>query len=468
MLTISPGVVEAGRARLPVHLAETWILRAGAVALPLAVWPVGDDVFVLAKAAVLGLLVTALLALRVLRLAAASEPAARRRPGTPLDLPLAAFVASAALSTVLSPAAGTALLGARYRYEGLLTIVAYALLFRLAAQALDGREARGVVRALLLGGFVVAALAVVQSLVETALIGGATEETARTFGGSLRATSTFGNAGTLGAFLAMLAPLALDELLRARSAADRLLAGNVAIVVVLALVLTYSRAAWLGAGLGIAVVAAGPAARLCRRRPWTAPAAAALVLPCLAVAVRVAPPWTRSVLERAASLADPTQGSGATRLHIWADTLHLVAARPLVGWGPDTFGLVFPRFQTGDWTPGFLIDKAHSDLLQVAATQGLLGAAAYVAVAAAFVAAFWRGRARPGAPALLAAWLAYQVPLQLDFSWLPSAAPAWLLMAAAVATWRGGERRVNEFGRPRHTWYTLGHGRAGDGRQGAG
>jgi putative inorganic carbon (HCO3(-)) transporter len=433
---ISPGVAEAGRARLPIHLAEIWTLWAGAVVLPLAVWPIGDDVFVLAKLAVLVLLVAILLALRVADWAATGR---LRRPGTPLDLPLAAFVASAALSTVLAVDVGTALVGAHSRYEGLLTIVAYALLFRLAAQALDGDGAWSVARALLLGGFLTAALAIVQSLVEGAMIGGATEETARTFGGALRATSTFGNAATLGAFLAMLAPLALHELLRARSAADRVLAGNACAVLSLGLVLTYSRAAWLGAALGVGVVTAGPLVRLARRRPLVLAVASGPVLLGLAGAFHAAPPWMQSALARATTIADPAQGSGATRLRIWGDTLHVVAARPWVGWGPDTFGLVFPRFQTGDWTPGFLVDKAHSDLLQIAATQGLLGAAAYVAVATAFVVAFWHGRSRPGALALLGGWLAYQLPLQLDFSWLPSAAPAWLLLAVAVAAGRGGE-----------------------------
>jgi putative inorganic carbon (HCO3(-)) transporter len=434
---ISPGVAEAGRARLPIHLAETWTLRAGAVALPLAVWPIGDDVFVLAKLAVLVALVAVLLGLRIADWAATGR---LRRRGTPLDLPLAALVASAALSTVLAVDVGTAVVGAHYRYEGLLTILAYALLFRLAAQALDGDGAWGVARALLLGGFLAAALAIVQSLVEGAMIGGTTEETARTFGGSLRATSTFGNAATLGAFLAMLAPLALHELLRARSAADRLIAGNACAVLGLGLVLTYSRAAWLGAALGAVVVVAGPLVRVARRRPAVLAPAGGLALFGLAAALRAAPPWAGSALARASTIADPAHGSGATRLHIWADTLHLVAARPWVGWGPDTFGLVYPRFQTGDWTPGFLVDKAHSDVLQVAATQGLLGVAAYAGVAVALAAAFRRGRSRPGAIALLAGWLAYQVPLQLDFSWLPSAAPAWLLLAVAVAVWRAGER----------------------------
>jgi len=435
---VSPGVAEAGRARLPIHVVETWTLRAGAVVLPLAVWPIAGDVFVLAKLAVLLALVLVLLGLRAAEWAATGR---LKRPGTPLDLPLAAFVASAAVSTVLAVNVGAAVIGAAGRYEGLFTIVAYALLFRLAAQALDGERAWSVARALLFAGFVAAALAIVQSLVESAMIGGATEETALTFGGLLRATSTFGNAATLGAFLAMLIPLALHELRRARSTVDRLIAGNVCLVLALGLVLTFSRAAWLGAALGVAVAAGGPLVRLARARPRAVAAGAVLTAVVLAAALQ-AVPLAQPVLARAASLADPTQGSGATRLHIWSDALRVIAARPWVGWGPDTFGLVFPQFQTGDWTPGFLIDKAHSDVLQVAATQGLIGVAAYVAVAVAFVVAFWRARSRPGAPALLGAWLAYQVCLQVDFSWLPSAAPAWLLMAVAMAVWRGGPRTM--------------------------
>jgi putative inorganic carbon (HCO3(-)) transporter len=362
-------------------------------------------------------------------------------------------VLSAALSTVLAVNVGVAVLGASLRYEGLVTIGCYALLFWLAAGALDAESARGVLRALMAAGFVAAMLGIVQSIVGSILVGGAPAETALTFGGSLRATSTFGNAYGLGGFLAMVLPLAVHELAGARSAADRVVAANVVAVVGLGLVLTYSRGAWLGAVLGVALVAGRPAAALVRRWPAAVLGGGAVAagLVGLLVIARAAPPWAGATLARAASLADPAQGSGATRLHLWSDTLHLVAARPLVGWGPDTFGLVYPRFQTGDWTPGFLADKAHSDLLQVAATQGLIGVAAYVGILAMFGLAWWRGRARLGATALLGAWLAYQVPLQVDFSWLPSAAPAWLLMAAAIAIWRepaADERPRRDLARP--------------------
>jgi len=412
-----------------------WVLRAGVVALPLAVWPPGYDIFVLPKLALLRLLVLTLAGLRVAAWAVVGRPAWRR---TPLDLPLALFVASAALSAALAVNVGVAVFGTYYRYEGLLTIACYALLFWLAVQAIDRREARTLVRCLLLGGYVVALLAAVQWAIGGAAVGAGAGESESTFAGSLRAASTMGNANALGTFLALLLPLAARELLAARGAGERVLATNVAACLGLALVLTYSRAAWAGAALGVAIVAAGPAARAARRRPAAAAgvALAAAAGLGLAAATRAGPGWFGTALARAATLSDATGGSGATRLHIWHDSLPLIVARPWTGWGPDTFGLVFPRFATGDWTPGYSIDKAHNDLLQVAATQGLLGVAAQLWLLGAIVATFWRGRRRPGAVAFLAALVAYEVTLQTGFSWLPASAPASLLMATAIVAWR--------------------------------
>src|SRR5215471_18350438 len=138
----SPGGVRAAR----LDRLSVWVLRAGAVALPLAVWPLGYDVFVLPKLAVLRLLVLTLAALRVAAWAAGGRLVRRR---TPLDLPLALLVGSAAVSTLLAVNVGVAVLGTYERYEGLATIVCYALLFWLSAQVVDGREAWTLVRALL-------------------------------------------------------------------------------------------------------------------------------------------------------------------------------------------------------------------------------------------------------------------------------------------------------------------------------
>ncbi len=403
--------------------------------LPLAAWPMGFDVLVLPKLALLRFLIVVLAGLRVASWATFRRRALRE--GTALDLPLVAVVASAALSTLLAVNPNLAFFGAYGRYEGMTTIASYALLFWLATGVLDRDEARNLLSALLLGGYIVGLIAIFQSLIAGTLVASSAGETARTLGGAFRAGSTLGNAGELGNFEAMLLPLAVDRLLHSQSFIDRLIILNLTVVLGLALVLTYSRSAWVGALLGTLVIVARPASRWWRRRPLLVSlgAAVGVGLGILALASNVLPPWMEAAITRAGSILDPIHGSGVTRLHIWQDTLSVIAARPWAGWGPDCFGLAYTRFQTGDWAPGFTIDKAPSDLLQVTSTQGLLGLGGHLWLLVAIATAWWHGRAQVGALPLLAAVLAYQVPLQVNFSWLPSASPYWLLLAAAVTVW---------------------------------
>lgn len=418
-----------------------WICRAGGFALPLLfAWNVYDG-FVLPKLLGARLLVLALAAVWGARLALTGGLRWRR---TPVDLPLLAFVATAALATLVAENRNVAVFGTYQRYEGLATILSYAGVFWFAAQFLAGpADARSVVMWMLAGAYLVSVIAILQVVFGS--LGGAagTRETAFTFGGLVRADGTFGNPNELGAFLAMLLPVAVRELVAARSAWDRLVGGNLAVMMVIALLLTFSRSSWVGAAAGIApLLLAGRLPRPGGRvMTWRHAGVAAAVAVLLAGGVALVGlgggglPLQHSIGARAASLQDLEAGSAATRLHIWRDTLRLIASRPITGYGPDNFGLVFPRFQTGDWTPGFLIDRAHAEVLDVAATQGLLGVAAYLWLLAAFVAAWWRGRGLPLATAMFGGWLAFQVSEQVNFSFVPAAVLYWLFAAASVRAW---------------------------------
>jgi hypothetical protein len=161
------------------------------------------------------------------------------------------------------------------------------------------------------------------------------------------------------------------------------------------------------------------------------------VIVALALAQLAAPnvgalPVGTCLLGRGLSVSAPTSGSAGNRLHVWKDSLSLIPRGPLVGYGPDTFGLTYPIVQTGDWEPGSHFDKTHADLLQVAVTQGLLGVAAYIWLLGAFVLAFWRARANRAVAALFGGWLAYELTMQVNFSWIPAATPFWLFAAAAI------------------------------------
>src|SRR5207247_4986512 len=99
--------------------------------------------------------------------------------------------------------------------------------------SLDGpKDATIVLRGLLGAGFVVAVLSLLQVAFGSLNAPGAAE-TGFSFGGVLRGYGTFGNPNALGAFLAMLLPVAVWEFLAARSAFARWLSANVTLVLAL-------------------------------------------------------------------------------------------------------------------------------------------------------------------------------------------------------------------------------------------
>src|SRR5262249_23297720 len=86
----------------------------------------------------------------------------------------------------------------------------------------------------------------------------------------------------------------------------------------------------------------------------------------------------------------------------------------------------------------------------LAATQGMLGVAAFLWLVVAVLRSFWRGRHVAGAVALLGGWISYQVTVQVNFSYLPAAASSWLFLAVAGATWTERQSRVWTPGLPGH------------------
>jgi putative inorganic carbon (HCO3(-)) transporter len=368
---------------------------------------------------------------------------------TPLDLPLLAFIGTAALSSLFAVNRNVAIFGVYDRWEGLLTIVTYALLFWLAVQLLSSEaEARGLIWSLLISGYVVGAIAILQS--GFGLLGGGYFQGAN---GVLRADATLANPDFTGIFLAMLLPVALAKLVSRRPAVTRVLAANLVVVLLLGLIATYTRAAWIGAVVGVIIVLV---LRRGRFHVWPLVISTSVVIIGFALVAGVAasaPPGARggvghAVLARIVSITDLTSGTQNERLGTWADTLRLIASRPILGFGPDTFGLVYPQFETSNKL-GVLWDKPHQDALGVAASQGILGLLAYIWILAAFIGTFWKGRHLRGAVALFGGWVAYVVAIQFDFSWIPTSFPFWLFAAAAIVTWAPDLKivRVAEFPR---------------------
>ncbi|MDQ6692754.1 MAG: O-antigen ligase family protein, partial [Candidatus Dormibacteraeota bacterium] len=278
------------------------------------------------------------------------------RPSLGVLGPVALAVAAAALlATILSVAPALSLIGSYGRYESLPMRLAYLLSFCLGVWVLRSRRQRWWTVTAFIVGCLVASL---EALNQT-----------RT-GIPPRPDGNLGHANLLAALVAMALPLVIARSLRTPlwSLCVVPLGG--------ALVATSSRSGWLGAMAGCVLLfpllaSTGP------RRGWALAAAAGSVVAAAAAVI-------------ASPLGRLHSDTGSARLHVWSDSLAMIWARPLTGWGPESQGIVLGRFLRGDWEPGATFDRIHQLALDLLATQGMLGLVACSAFWALWAWRCWR------------------------------------------------------------------------------
>jgi O-antigen ligase/tetratricopeptide (TPR) repeat protein len=369
--------------------------------------------------------------------AAAVPERLRQLARDPLAVGIALILASAAVSTVFSTSFWTSALGAEDSYAGLPTVTSYAVLFVATRRYVATTpEARRVVAAPVLGAAIASAYALVQVLgvdpidwVRTAELG----EQTRPFG-------TFGHPNFLAGYLAMVLPLVLYFTARAWMARRKWAAhilGLTAVLFLLLIALSASRGAWLAVMAVLAVLGVVLLKRAPGRALMGLAAGLAMTLLALVALPELAPQsagLVEGLLHRIAHIAD-----SPSRLHIWAAAARIFQGHPVVGCGLDNFQLAFQRQRTieywlVEW--GATPQKAHNGLLQLLATQGLLGLAALGVCAFALVRAArhsWTN-AGPARRSLLSAaaagLLAYLV--QVTFSFTVAAVGSLLAVYAAV------------------------------------
>jgi tetratricopeptide (TPR) repeat protein len=138
------------------------------------------------------------------------------------------------------------------------------------------------------------------------------------------------------------------------------------------------------------------------------------------------------------------QGSVAARLAIWQGTVKLIGQRPLLGYGADALGMVFPRVYPPElvYYQGreLFVDRAHNLFLDWTATAGVPGLLALCMVLIMFAVVVARALSMSLLPfkrALLigvaAAVLGNIVNNLLSFDVTPTASATWLLMGVGVA-----------------------------------
>ena len=351
------------------------LMLATAVALPLVFSIAGQDVFALPKSVTLWVISIFAGILLIVRLA--GERSTRLR-AAPIWMLFGTWILLNVVGWWLSVDRDHSLIGESLQYQGVVSIMCYALSLVVAAAAL-GRPGR--VRlfllAIVVGAIPVAGYAVIQWLrldpIWPYLPKG-------------RAFSTLGQANALGAYLVIAIAASLGLL----GSSGRLARGVMVPIVALlcaAVAFTLSRGAYLGLLAMIIVFGVGvglPLLVRILRAPKLGLAAGAIVI---AAAGMAAMPTLEPFVLRATSTVDLAEDSVLGHFDLWTVGARMVADHPLIGTGQDTFVLEFGHYRDLALSPDrawimakYRPESPHNVYLAIAGGTGLPSLAAYLGI----------------------------------------------------------------------------------------
>jgi len=407
----------------------SWLIAAMALITPLIVIPQLNDAFTLPKMVFIRSVLMVIIFIWLYR----SVQKGFYWRHTKLDLPVAAFMAAAILATIFSTDIRLSLFGHYKRYEDIITLLTYSLLFFSSTQTLKSKKQQDlVINSLLFSAAMVSLYALAQYFGYNLW---------RHSGDFNRASSTLGNPVFLGSYLVLLFPLSWSRFFHSSGGKSQWLNLLPLLVMAAAILVTFSRSAWMATIIAAIYFIMVTAKILWRRRLRVVILIITIAALGAFIGFTQVPSRNYSIGERALSSFDVSQGTVKTRLILWKTTLALIVKRPLTGYGPDSLSQQYPKYLPIEYRAierAARIDKAHNDILQVAATTGLLGVATYLMVIFVFM---YMALGNVGLKttedidraALVSGLIGYLVTIQFSFSQLEVSTLFWLLLAVFAA-----------------------------------
>lgn len=360
-----------------------WGLLALVVLVPLVVLPNAKE-SVLIKSVLVDLLVGAMAGLWILGHLWGSP--SRGVQWTSLDLPVLAWVGIGLVSVVMSDYRA-------WSFRAWWTMAIYVLLFFLVTRCVRDRQG---VRRILYGISVVGGMTAVYGILQAFGVGVSMwSDRFLTVNYQPRSFSTLGHPNVFGGFLVIALMLSLGLWFGERSVRRRVVVGGMIGAMLVALLYTLSRGAWIGLMAGLAVIGLWKTRRASVR-------VRVLSFALMGLALILGMILWPSLWQRILS-GENIQN----RVAIWKGAYKMFRARPVWGWGIGTFALYFPRFRPWDyWLHGVEIHvrHAHNEYLEILSEIGGIGLVVFLVLLGMFFRCGW-SVARRGSDRELNHWM---------------------------------------------------------------
>lgn len=481
-----------------------YMLHVMVFVVPVTFAQISYDQFDIVKVVIVRALTLVMIALWLWRFLLVKEGSLRR---SPIDWLILAFLAWVFVSSLVSIHPPTAFFGKYRRYEGFISILDYAVLFFLTTQVVTNiTRVKSLVRTALVAAGIISLYGVLQALGWDFLSWGAhlPFDTLRAFSsfgnpdllaGYVSLMLPIGlmafitqESGPQDEFLAIglalivglsaaigfaalhlgwppivlqlaraifglaaAVGLALPWVLRFIDPRQReghfvTLFAVSSLTVGLAALGAFSRSAWVAAAVSLILIPImlWRHGMLFNRKVLTLAVVIVVAVAAVGIATARSSSTVINLPDRIASIFRFDQGSAAGRISIWRSAWAAAKARPVFGFGPDTFRLVFPKYKEVGYVQlvGRLsvADNVHNYPLQLASTLGIPGALLFYAVALGGMFFGWKAAwgKRDRSPdrafmgGLVVALVAYQTHLFFGISITGSTFLEWIVMAMAV------------------------------------
>jgi O-antigen ligase len=328
-------------------------------------------------------------------------------------------------STIWSTNPGLSAVGSSWRRDGLIAESAI-LLFALIAAAWfaeDARRIRATLRAAVIAGAAASLYGIAQYFGWDPFLPSKAYQAGDDIFTIVRPPATFGHADYFANWLVLAVFFALALRVLENSRQWKAMATLTVILAAFAIALSGTRSALLGLLAGALVFAAIARPRVDRRIAVT------LALSIACFGMFYASPAGAKLRARVHWSRDDARGGA--RLLLWRDSLNMAFARPLRGYGPETFTAQFPPFESVDLArayPDFYQESPHNMFLDALVSRGIPGAIALLALC---VLAFWTARKNAGLAAGLTGAIVCQQFMVLT---IPTALYFYLLIAMIIAS----------------------------------
>lgn len=350
------------------------------------------------------------------------------------------------LSTIFSTDILRSLEGAYQRHEGLYTFLNYFTLFFIGANFINNNQKiNQILNFTILSSALVSIYGIFQFFGYDFLRPGAK--------GAISVISTQGNPNFLAAYLILILPISINQFIIGKEDKLRWFYLLSSLLAFFCLIFTSTRAAWLGflISMIVLVILNRKYLKLSRKVMVIASIVIIfLVFFSLIFFLSFPKNW---IAERIKSSFKISEGSVGERIELWKNTLKMIEKKPILGYGLETYDLIYPNFMSKKYqrlAEGRSADRPHSDFLQIAVSMGIIGFLIYFIFLIIFTLSILRYlKLKENAyssilPGIVAGLLAYFIQLQFSFTVIEVAPLAWLFMGTAVFLGESSESEKGE------------------------